>query len=109
MSFCFRFAALEVSLPMGSPFPRIPAADNLSSARVLCVSGMTRGQSVLRGELQGAEPPRHSSTTVQLLSGSKSFTAVAVCVVVFPRSFWSSTPSWLIMKVITPELPYSDG
>jgi hypothetical protein len=51
----------------------------------------------------------YSSTTTQPASGSNSFIAVAVSVVVFPRSFWSSTPSWLMMKDITPELPYSAG
>src|SRR5438270_129270 len=35
--------------------------------------------------------------------------AAAVSAVVFPRSFWNSTPSWLMMNVITPEFPYSAG
>ena len=34
-----------------------------------------------------------SSTGLQLSSGSKSSMALAVSVVVFPRSFWKSTPS----------------
>ena len=29
--------------------------------------------------------------------------------VVFPKSFWSSNASWLIMNVITPELPFTAG
>ena len=55
------------------------------------------------------EHSRHCSTILQSASGSKTLIAVAVSVVLFPKSFWSSTPSWLIMKVITPELPYSAG
>jgi hypothetical protein len=51
----------------------------------------------------------HSSTGVQPSPGSNSLIAIAVSVVVFPKSFWSNTPSWLMMKVITPELPYSAG
>src|SRR5579863_3120219 len=51
----------------------------------------------------------HSCTTVQLSSGSNSVIAVAISVVVFPKSFWRSTPSWLMMNVITPELRYSAG
>jgi hypothetical protein len=52
-----------------------------------------------------------SSTAFQpaLVSGSNSVMADAISVVVFPRSFWNSTPSWLMMKVTTPELPYSAG
>lgn len=42
-------------------------------------------------------------------AGSNSLMAVAVSVVVFPKSFCSNTPSWFIMKLITPELPYSAG
>jgi len=42
-------------------------------------------------------------------SGSNLVIAVAVSVVAFPKSFWSTTPSWSIMKVITPELLYSAG
>ncbi len=33
---------------------------------------------------------------------------LAISAVFFPRSFWSSTPSWLMMKVITPEFPYAN-
>ena len=51
----------------------------------------------------------HCSTGLQLESGSNSVIAVAISVVVFPKSFWRTTPSWLIMKVMTPELPYSAG
>ena len=43
------------------------------------------------------------------VSGSKSVIAAAASGVAFPRSFCSGTPSWLIMNVITPELPYSAG
>jgi len=52
---------------------------------------------------------RYSFTTLQVLSGSNSVIAVAVSVVAFPRSFCNNTPSWLMMNVITPELPYSAG
>src|SRR5271169_3326077 len=55
------------------------------------------------------EKARHSSTALQLASGSNSVIALAVSVVVVPKSFWNSTPSWLMMNVITPELPYSAG
>jgi hypothetical protein len=48
-------------------------------------------------------------TGVQLASGSNSLIAVAASVVDFPKSFWKSTPSWFIMNVIIPELPYSAG
>ena len=51
----------------------------------------------------------HCSTGLQLASGLNSLIEVAVSVVVFPKSLWSRTPSWLMMKVITPELPYSAG
>ena len=57
----------------------------------------------------GSEKPVYCSTMFHPESGSNLFIAVAVSVVVFPRSFCSSTPSWSIMKVITPELPYSAG
>jgi hypothetical protein len=53
--------------------------------------------------------PDQCATIFQPESGSNSFIAVAVSVVVFPRSFWRSTPSWLIMKVIIPESPYCAG
>src|SRR5258707_1094056 len=58
-------------------------------------------------EWNEADAPFH--TVAQLTLLSKSLIAAAVSVVVFPKSFWSSTPSWLIMNVITPELPYSAG
>ena len=51
----------------------------------------------------------HSSVGFQLASGSNSVIAVAVSTVAFARSFWRRSPSWLMMKVITPELPYSAG
>ncbi len=51
----------------------------------------------------------HSCTMLQLASGSNSVIADAVSVVVLPKSFWSNTPSWFMMNVITPELPYSAG
>ena len=52
-----------------------------------------------------------SSTGFQptLASGSNLVIAVAMSVVVFPKSLWSSTPSWLMMNVITPEFPYCAG
>jgi hypothetical protein len=56
-----------------------------------------------------SEETSHSCTGLQPVSGSNSLMAVAVSVVVFPKSFWNSTPSWLMMNVITPELPYSAG
>jgi hypothetical protein len=59
--------------------------------------------------VSGSEETGHCSTGLQLASGLNSFIAVAISVVVFPKSFWSRTPSWLMMKVITPELPYSAG
>lgn len=56
--------------------------------------------------LVGSENSGHCSTILQPASGSNTLIAIAVSVVDFPKAFWSSTPSWLIMKVITPELPY---
>ncbi len=57
----------------------------------------------------GSEELVHCSTMLQPESGSNAAIAVADSVVAFPKSFWSSTPSWFIMKVMTPELPYSAG
>jgi hypothetical protein len=37
--------------------------------------------------------PTYCSTSFQLVSGSNRVIAVAVSVVVLPRSFWSNTPS----------------
>ena len=51
----------------------------------------------------GFEEDCHSSAGLQVASGLNSLIAVAVSVVVFAKSFWSSTPSWLMMNVITPE------
>jgi hypothetical protein len=51
----------------------------------------------------------HSSTIFHPSSGSNSVIAVASSAVVFPKSFSSKIPSWLIMKLITPELPYCAG
>jgi hypothetical protein len=51
----------------------------------------------------------YRSTMCQLESGSNSLIAVAISDVDLPKSFWSRTPSWLMMNVITPELPYSAG
>ena len=69
-----------------------------------------RNRTKLSDRLSPSPPNRgHCSTTIQPASGSNTLIAVAVSVVVFPKSFSSSTPSWLIMKVITPELPYSAG
>jgi hypothetical protein len=51
----------------------------------------------------------HYLATVQLESGSNLVIAAAISAVVLPRSFCSSMPSWLMMNVITPELPYSAG
>ena len=51
----------------------------------------------------------HSSKIFHPSSGSNSVIAVASSVVVFPKSFSSNIPSWLMMKLITPELPYCAG
>ena len=86
---------------------------HLSSARIsplgapqkaACVSFSAR-----RSVADRIEKNVYCSTMLQPESGSNTLIAVAASVVVFPRSFCSSTPSWLIMKVITPELPYSAG
>jgi hypothetical protein len=50
----------------------------------------------------------YSCTGVQP-PGSNVLIAVAMFVVSCPKSFCSTTPSWLTMKVITPELPYIAG
>ena len=69
-----------------------------------------RGPNTRANFIPGSRPvPDYSPTGLQVLSGSNSVIAVAVSVVVFPRSFCSNTPSWLMMKVITPEFPYSAG
>src|SRR5208282_2808156 len=60
-------------------------------------------------DIHAAKQICYSATDVQLASGSNSLMAVAVSFVVFPKSFWNNMPSWLMMNVITPELPYSAG
>jgi len=49
-----------------------------------------------------------TSAFVQLASGLNIFMARPRARVFGPRSFWYTTPSWLTMKVITPETPYCD-
>src|ERR1700733_6585221 len=46
---------------------------------------------------------------VQLWSGLNDVIASATLSVACPRSFWNTVPSWLTMKVMTPELRYSAG
>src|SRR5437870_1773868 len=50
-----------------------------------------------------------TSAFVQLASGLNIFMARPRARVFGPRSFWYTTPSWLTMKVITPETPYCAG
>src|SRR5512143_78111 len=50
-----------------------------------------------------------TSTFFQVLSGLKRVILPARPAVFGPRSFWYTTPSWLTMKVITPEEPYFAG
>ena len=48
-------------------------------------------------------------TFFQPLPGSKTFILAASAAEPGPRSFAYTTPSWLTMKVCTPELPYDAG
>src|SRR5207342_666519 len=58
---------------------------------------------------QGAVAVAVSGTSCQLLSGSKVVIAFATRSLSGPRSFSNSSPSWLIMKLITPLSPYFVG
>src|SRR5262249_17504871 len=50
-----------------------------------------------------------ASILCHVRSGLNAFIAVAIDVVVCPRSFSCTTPSWLTMKVMMPESPYLAG
>ena len=49
------------------------------------------------------------SAGIQVLSGLYSDIASATLAVSWPRSFSNTLPSWLMMKVITPDVRYTAG
>ena len=51
----------------------------------------------------------HYSAGIQVLSGLYSDIVDATFAVSGPRSFSNALPSWLMMKVITPEVRYTAG
>lgn len=63
-------------------------------------------ENILRANFTGTD---YCSTGFHVLSGLNSVIAEATSSVVFPTSFWSKTPFWLIMKVMMPESRYCAG
>src|SRR5437773_9515558 len=80
----------------------------LSPARIRELANQDHLQRLL-GHQSAAAVMSGTSAFVQLASGLNVFMARPRARVFGPRSFWYTTPSWLTMKVITPETPYCAG